>query len=71
MSRAVRNMRKVLDAVASHNEAAALDGMRTAEQIKDELLRQRLLNAIHQLNQDADDLRLARDELHGQASRLG
>ena len=71
MSRAVRNMRKVLDAVASLNEAAALDVMRAAEQIKDELLRQRLLNAIHQLNQDADDLRLARDELHGQASRLG
>ena len=71
MSRAVRNMRKVLDAVASHNEAAALDVMRAAEQIKDELLRQRLLNAIHQLNQDADDLRLARDELNGQASRLG
>lgn len=71
MSRSVRNMRKVLDAVASHNEAAALDVMRAAEQIKDELLRQRLLNAIHQLNQDADDLRLARDELHGQASRLG
>ena len=71
MSRAVRNMRKVLDAVARHNEAAALDVMRAAELIKDELLRQRLLNAIHQLNQDADDLRLARDELHGQASRLG
>lgn len=71
MSRAVRNMRKVLDAVASHNEAAALDVMRAAEQIKDELLRQRLLNTIHQLNQDADDLRLARDELNGQASRLG
>ena len=71
MSRAVRNMRKVLDAVASHNEAVALDVMRAAEQIKDELLRQRLLNAIHQLNQDADDLRLARDELNGQASRLG
>ena len=71
MSRAVRNMRKVLDAVASHNEAAALDVMRAAEQIKDELLRQRLLNAIRQLNQDADDLRLARDELNGQASRLG
>ena len=35
MSRAVRNMRKVLDAVASHNEAAALDVMRAAEQIKD------------------------------------
>ena len=38
MSRAVRNMRTVLDAVASHNEAAALDVMRAAEQIKDAAL---------------------------------
>ena len=71
MSRAIRNMRKLLDAVASHNEAAALDVMRAAEQVKDDLLRQRLLNAIHQLNLDADDLRLARDELYGPVSRLG
>lgn len=71
MSRAIRNMRKLLDAVASHNEAAALDVMRAAEQVKDDLLRQRLLNAIHLLNLDADDLRLARDELHGPVSRLG
>lgn len=71
MSRAIRNMRKLLDAVASHNEAAALDVMRAAEQVKDDLLRQRLLNAIHQLNLDADDLRLARDELQMPVSRLG
>ena len=71
MSRAIRNMRKLLDAVASHNEAAALDVMRAAEQLKDDLLRQRLLNAIHQLNLDADDLRRARDELHMPVSQLG
>jgi hypothetical protein len=58
-------MRKLLDSVASNNESAALDIMRAAEQLKDELLRQRLLNLIHQLNQDACDLRLARDDIPG------
>jgi hypothetical protein len=58
-------MRKLLDSVASNNENAALDIMRAAEQLKDELLRQRLLNLIHQLNQDACDLRLARDDIPG------
>jgi hypothetical protein len=58
-------MRKLLDAVATNNEVAALDVMRATEQLKDELLRQRLLNLIHQLNQDAHDLRLARDDVQG------
>jgi hypothetical protein len=58
-------MRKLLDAVATNNEVAALDVMRATEQLKDELLRQRLLNLIHQLNQDAYDLRLARDDVQG------
>lgn len=65
MNRPSRSLRKLLDAVASRNEAAALDMMRAAEQLKDELLRQRVLNLIHQLNQDADDLRLARDDIQG------
>ncbi|MEX5685858.1 MULTISPECIES: hypothetical protein [Pseudomonas] len=65
MNRPSRSMRKLLDSVASNNENAALDIMRAAEQLKDELLRQRLLNLIHQLNQDACDLRLARDDIPG------
>lgn len=70
MNRPSRSLRKLLDAVASRNEAAALDMMRAAEQLKDEVLRQRVLNRIHQLNQDADDLRLARDDVQGSASQL-
>ena len=65
MNRPSRSMRKLLDSVASNNENVALDIMRAAEQLKDELLRQRLLNLIHQLNQDACDLRLARDDIPG------
>ena len=63
-------MRKLLDLVATNNEMAALDVMRATEQIKDELLRQRLLNLIHRLNQDANDLRLARDDIQGGAIKL-
>jgi hypothetical protein len=63
-------MRKLLDAVATNNEIAALDVMRAAEQLKDELLRQRLLNLIHQLNQDAHDLRSARDDIQGGGIKL-
>jgi hypothetical protein len=63
-------MRKLLDSVATNNETAALDVMRATEQIKDELLRQRLLNLIHRLNQDANDLRLARDDIQGGAIKL-
>jgi len=44
--------------------------MRAAEQLKDEVLRQRLLNLIHRLNQDAIDLRIARDEIQGGAIKL-
>ncbi|MDQ0123155.1 hypothetical protein J2W17_002102 [Pseudomonas lini] len=65
MNRPSRSMRKLLDSIATNNETAALDVMRAAEQLKDELLRQRLLNLIHQLNQDACDLRLARDDIQG------
>lgn len=41
MNRPSRSMRKLLDAVATNNEAAALDVMRAAEQLQDEVLRQR------------------------------
>jgi hypothetical protein len=63
-------MRKLLDSVAINNEVAALDVMRAAEQLQDEVLRQRLLNLIHQLNQDANDLRVARDNIQGGAIKL-
>lgn len=65
MNRSSRGMRKLLDSVATNNEIAALDVMRAAELLEDEVLRQRLLNLIHRLNQDADDLRLARDDIQG------
>ncbi|WWG68168.1 hypothetical protein VRB21_11450 [Pseudomonas poae] len=61
MTRATRNLRKTLDAVADNNETAAYELMRAVEQLGDEVLRQRLLNTIHRLNQDARDLRVARD----------
>ena len=70
MNRPSRSMRKLLDSVATHNEAAALDVMRAAEQLQDEVLRQRLLNLIHRLNQDAVDLRIARDDIQGGAIKL-
>jgi len=70
MNRPSRSMRKLLDSVATNNETAALDVMRATEQIKDELLRQRLLNLIHRLNQDANDLRLARDDIQGGGIKL-
>lgn len=70
MNRPSRSMRKLLDSVATNNEMAALDVMRATEQIKDELLRQRLLNLIHRLNQDANDLRLARDDIQGGTIKL-
>jgi len=65
MNRPSRSMRKLLDSVASNNEVAALDVMRAAEQLKDEVLRQRLFNLIHRLNQDANELRMARDDIQG------
>lgn len=70
MKQPSRSMRKLLDSVAANNEGAALDVMRAAEQLKDEVLRQRLLNLIHRLNQDAIDLRIARDDIQGGAIKL-
>lgn len=63
MSRATRNLCKTLDLVADNNEAAAIAVMRAAERIGDELLKQQLFNVIHRMNQDADQLRLARDAI--------
>lgn len=69
MSRATRNICKTLDLVAANNEAATIAVMRAAERIGDELLRQQLLNVIQRMNQDAAQLRLARDEIAGQGLR--
>lgn len=65
MDRPARHLRKTLDAVATHNQSAALDVMRALEQLGDEVLRQRLLGVVHRLNQDAEELRLARDDVQG------
>lgn len=63
MTRATRNLRKTLDSIAENNENAAFDLMRAVEKLGDEVLRQRLLNSIHRLNQDACELREARDSV--------
>lgn len=65
MNRPARHLRKTLDAVAANNQSAAVDVMRAVEQLKDEVLRQRLLGVIHRLNQDAEELHQARDEVQG------
>ncbi|MFC2973048.1 hypothetical protein ACFOJE_12580 [Azotobacter bryophylli] len=67
MSRSVRSFRKTLDSVAANNESAAIEVMRVVDQVSDQLLRQKLLNVVHQLNRDADDLRVIRDDVPGQA----
>lgn len=69
MNHATRSLRKTLDAVATNNEATALEVMRAVDQVKDDLLRQKLLNAIHQLNQDAADLRILREEISAPMTR--
>lgn len=63
VSRITRNLCKTLDLVADNNEAAAIAVMRAAERIGDELLKQQLFNVIHRMNQDADQLRLAREAI--------
>ena len=64
VSRLQRTLRKTLDVIAHNNEATTLDMMRAAEQLSDQILRQKLLNSIHQLNQDAQTLKqLARDDV--------
>lgn len=70
VTRATRNLRKTLDSVAENNETAAFDLMRAVEKLGDEVLRQRLLNTIHRLNQDAHELREARDSVEQVSVRL-
>nr|WP_240202429.1 hypothetical protein [Pseudomonas sp. ICBG1301] len=70
VTRATRNLRKTLDSVADNNETAAFDLMRAVEKVGDEVLRQRLLNTIHRLNQDAYELREARDSVEGVSVKL-
>ena len=70
VTRATRNLRKTLDSVAENNETAAFDLMRAVEKLGDEVLRQRLLNTIHRLNQDAYELREARDSVEQVSVRL-
>ena len=70
VTRATRNLRKTLDAVADNNETAAFDLMRAVEKLSDEVLRQRLLNTIHRLNQDAHELREARDAVERVSVKL-
>ena len=67
---ATRNLRKILDSVAENNETAAFDLMRAVEKLNDEVLRQRLLNTIHRLNQDAYELREARDAVEQVSVKL-
>ncbi|MFR0691053.1 hypothetical protein ACLUTX_16765 [Enterobacterales bacterium AE_CKDN230030158-1A_HGKHYDSX7] len=69
MHHATRSLRKTLDAVAANNEATALEVMRAVEQVQDDLLRQKLLKSIHQLNQDAADLRALREDVASPLSR--
>lgn len=63
MSRTTRTLCKTLDLVASNNEAAAIAVMRAAEALKDQVLKQQLLNVIHRLNVDATLLQSARHEI--------
>ncbi|WP_123424498.1 hypothetical protein [Pseudomonas brassicacearum] len=70
MNRSARNLRKALDSAATNNEAAAVDVMRAIDQLSDELLRQRLLGVVHRLNQDASELRQARDDVSGVLIKL-
>lgn len=70
VNRSARNLRKTLDCAAANNEAAAIDVMRAIDQLGDELLRQRLLGIVHRLNQDASELRQARDDVSGTSIKL-
>lgn len=69
MNSACRRIRKTLDTVAFNNESAALAVMRAAERTTCEILRQQLLNVVHSLNQDADELRYIRENLNTEQRR--
>lgn len=66
MSRSTRHLCKTLDMIAANHESAAIAVMRAAERIGDELLKQQLLNVIHRMNLDAEQLRSAREAIAGQ-----
>lgn len=63
MNRTIRNICKTLDQVAGNHEASAVVIMRAAERVGDELLRQQLLNLIHRMNLDAEQLHQARGDI--------
>lgn len=58
-----RTARQTIDTIAYRNEDAAIAVMRAAERTGDEMLKQQIFNVIHNLNQDAADLRRLRDFL--------
>lgn len=70
MSSSHRRIRKTLDTVAFNNESAALTVMRAAERATCDVLRQQLLNVVHSLNQDADELRQVRENFTGEARKI-
>ncbi|MBD9481456.1 hypothetical protein IB229_00600 [Pseudomonas sp. PDM14] len=70
MSSSHRRIRKTLDTVAFNNESAALAVMRAAERATCDVLRQQLLNVVHSLNQDADELRQVRENFTGEARKI-
>lgn len=63
MSSSFRRIRRTLDSVAFNNESAALAVMRAAERTSCLSLRQQLLDVVHSLNQDAEELRQMRGSL--------
>jgi hypothetical protein len=65
-----RNARKTLTTIAEHNEDAAIALMRAAERTGDQVLRQQMLRVIHQLNEDALDLRSIRDDSMSSSRKL-
>ena len=69
MSHSIRSICKTLDQVAGNHEAGALAVMRATERVGDELLRQQLLNLIHRMNLDAEQLHQARDEIATQGMK--
>ncbi|MET1080952.1 MAG: hypothetical protein ABWY06_23305 [Pseudomonas sp.] len=65
MNHSTRTLRRTLCAVATDNEAAALEVMRALDQLNDRLLRQRLLTVVYRLNKGALELRAAKDTVPG------
>jgi hypothetical protein len=70
VTKPARNLRKTLDSIAANNQSAALDVMRTIDQLGDEVLCQRLLEVVRRLNLDAEELHHVRDELQSDMIKL-